>query len=255
MEWDIFEKWSDWIFCAERVEISFDLWSGTSFAVETMGLETDPWSRPMGKNGLVIIPDKFDPSITVKLAPKAELALTWILTFFDEVNWIRPRLNAGNIEAFLAYHHAWFQRGSPEYRHYVFGVPLPKFSSADDMSRSELEDLDPWRDPSDPDNKTKAQVNVVVQDSEEEKAETPPPNPLRKTTVKDDYKGWPTHLERSDSETIDLTKEVTKDIQMDEEYEEVDITTPTPAKKDSILFLFFILTQLTCLTLYILEQK
>ena len=205
-----------------------------------MGLETDPWSRPMGKNGLVIIPDKFDPSITVKLAPKAELALTWILTFFDEVHWIRPRLNAGNIENFLMYHHSWFQRGSPDYRNYVFGVPLPKFSSLDDMSRSELEDLDPWQDPSDPDNKTKAQVNVVVHDSEEEKAETPPPNPLRKTTIKDDYKGWPTHLERSDSETIDLTKEVVEDINMDEEYEEVKVT-PTPAKKESNLILFSIL--------------
>ena len=101
------------------------------------------------------------------------------------------------------------------------------------MTRSELEDLEPWRDPSDPDNKTKVQVNVVVQDSKEDKTKTPPPNPLRKTTVKDD-KGWPLNLERSDSETIDLTKEdVAENIKMDVESEPVDIGTPTPAKTEN----------------------
>ena len=209
-----------------------------------MGLETDPWSRPMGSNGLVIIPDKFDPTITIKLTPKAELALQWILTFFDEIGWIRPRLNASNIESFLMYHHAWFHRGSPNYRQYVLGVPPPKFSSVHDMTRTELEDLDPWQDPSDPDNKTKVQVNVVVQDSKEDKTKTPPLNPLRQTTVKKDTKVWP-NFERRDSDTIDLTKEVVT------EYEEVDVLTSAPVKTDSILFPFHFCLSNTGLTIYI----
>ena len=192
----------------------------------------------MGSNGLVFIPDKLDPSITIKLAPKAELALQWILTFFDDVNWIRPRLNPCNIESFLLYHHSWFFRGSPNYREFVFNVPPPKFSSVHDMTRAELADLEPWRDPSDPDNKTKVQVQVVVKDPKEDKTKTPPPNPLRQTTVKQDDKAWP-NFERRAEDTIDLTKEVvTEDAKMDDETEEVDILPPAPIKTDSISLLF-----------------
>ena len=220
--------------------MSFDLLSGTSFAIEKLGLECDPWSRPMGSNGLVVVPDKFDPTITIKLAPKAELALQWILVFFDDVKWIRPHLNPRNIESFLLYYHSWFFRGSPDYRQFVFNTPPPKFSSIHDMSRSELEEIEPWRDPWDPDNKTKVQVQVVVQDSQEEKTKNLPPNPLRQTTVKDDLKVWP-NFERSKEDIIDLSKEVTpENTGMDDEIEEEDVLPPAPATTESILFHFLL---------------
>lgn len=222
--------------------MTFDLWSSTSFAVEALGLETDPWSRPMGRDGLVVIPDKFNPTLAVKISPTAERALTWIISFFDEVGWIRPRLTAENIEDFLMYHHHWFHRGSPNYRHYVLKVPLPKFSDANDMTRLELEGLQPWKDPYDPDNRKKAQVNVVVNDLEEDNHKTPPPNHLRKTTVKD-IKVWPMDLDRSESDTIDLTKaDGAEDTGIDEESENVDIVTLKPAKTESMLTFIFLIS-------------
>ena len=217
--------------------MSFDLLSGTSFAIEKLGLECDPWSRPMGSNGLVVVPDKFDPTITTKLAPKAELALQWILVFFDDVKWIRPHLNPRNIESFLLYYHSSFFRGSADYRQFVFNTPAPKFSSIHDMSLSELEEIEPWQDPWDPDIKTKVQVQVVVQDSEEDKTKIPP-NPLRQTTVRDVIKAWP-NFERSEEDVIDITKEVTPENSgMDDETEEEDAPPPAPATAKSILFRF-----------------
>ena len=189
----------------------------------------------MGQNGLIVIPDRLDPKLTTILSEEAKKALEWIVQFYKDVSWVVPKLTPENIEHFLTCHHCWFYKGSPHYRNHVLDIPMPKFSKPHDMTKEELAEMEPWVDRTDPDNRTRPQVNVDCSVSEESIMEKFPPNKLRPTTVKVDTKAWPTDLERQlerEEETIDLTKSVSPTGSETElEGDKVEIITPEKTTK------------------------
>ena len=199
----------------------------------------------MGQSGLIVLPDRLDPKLATVLSDKAKKALEWTVQFYQEASWVVPKLTPGNIEHFLTCHHCWFYEGSPHYRNYVLDIPIPKFSKPNDMTKEELAETVAWIDPSDPDNRTKPQVNVDCSNSEESVIEQLPPNELRPTTVKADTKAvhWPTDLERQlerEQETIDLTEDVSpagSDKGTEDDVVDI-ITQQKTAKKPSTLTLF-----------------